>query len=213
MTHLSERRALRPRPGCQTSCPSGCPHPYSPCAVPTPPAEGFIRPCPSSKTAQPKVPSQTQVLVFASIGPPASLSSLASTYFSQEKMHDIRSPPIHHDVFFLSLNLTFKACVLSSLFCQVGVLTAHMLTAEHLWRTKQGASCEDTVQPPQRLCLSGNEFTHRHPTAITTKTSLPQQPPQSISPAFLHTPHMRTSWNIWARLALGFQHQRRLQAV
>lgn len=39
---------MRPRPGCQTSHPSGCPHPYSPGMVPTPPAEGFIRPCPSS---------------------------------------------------------------------------------------------------------------------------------------------------------------------
>lgn len=146
MTHVSERRALRPRPGCQTSRPSGCPHPYSPCVMPTPPAEGFLRPCPSSKTAQPKVPSQTQALVFASVGPPAGLSSLAATSFSQERMHGIRSLPIHHDVSFLSLNLTFKACVLSSLFCQVGILTAHMLTAEHLQRTKHGASLARLVR-------------------------------------------------------------------
>lgn len=57
----------------------------------------------------------------------------------------MRSLPIHHDVFFLSLNLTFKACVLGSLFCQVGLLTAHMLTAERLQWTKRGASCEDRV--------------------------------------------------------------------
>ena len=136
---------MRPRPDCRPAThltvpiltpQAWCPHPLQRAS------HVLVHPQGDSPA---QVPSQTQALASASVGPAASLSSLAFTSFTQEKVHDMRSLPIHHDVFLLSLNLTFKACAPGSLFCQAGLLTAHMLTAERLQRTKRGASREDRV--------------------------------------------------------------------
>lgn len=200
VSHESQRRALRPR-GVRlpdqllSDCPGPCPPPTW-CAHPR--SDLCLGALPLLRVkAQLCALSDSRLLplhlwVLPATGVPAGLSSHLCTLLPGDTQQS--TTPSHRYICFLSLRLTFKPCVLSSLCCPEGssvhTCFLRVVSGARGRRTVRTRPSDHTV-----LGLSENEFSHHRPVTITTGTFLPRHSPQaSPQPSYLPVPKGHHSW-------------------